>query len=189
MGLEWLTYSAAAERLGISPEAVRQKSIRAKWSKRTGNDGRAEIRVDVDELRAAAPPKHHHGELIVHPSDTGPTAELPPVDHQADTRTLDALDAHIATLKTMVAKAEHTAERERERMAEERVRADAERARADGERNRADSLAAELVKVRSDGAEQVAGIEHQVAELREMVDTMRAAPSLESRPWWRRLAG
>ena len=181
MALEWLTYATAAERLGISPEAVRQKAIRAKWSKRTGNDGRAEIRIDIDELRAATPPRPQTDHLNEPPSDAGPTPERPPVDHLADDRTLDALDAHIATLKTMVAKAEHTAERERERTAEERDRADVERARADAERNKADSLAAKLAVLRANGAEQTASFERNLAELRALVDGLQ-------RPWWKRLA-
>jgi hypothetical protein len=35
---EWLTYQQAAERLGCSPEAIRQKAIRGRWQKTIGND-------------------------------------------------------------------------------------------------------------------------------------------------------
>lgn len=174
MALEWLTYSVAAERLGISPEAVRQKAIRAKWSKRMGNDGRAEVRVDVDELRAATPPRSQTELPNELPSDARPMPERAPIDYLADGRTLDALDAHIETLKTMFAKAEHAAERERERTAEERARADVERARAD-------ALAVELTMLRAAGAEQTASFEQHLAELRALVDGL-------NRPWWKRLA-
>ena len=204
MALEWLTYSAAAERLGISPEAVRQRAIRHEWTRRTGNDGKAEVRIDVDELRASSPPKLHQPHAEGHPADASPTGEQPTVDLLADARTIEALDAHIATLKTMVAKAEHEAERERARTADERARADAERVRADG-------IAAELAKVRVDGAEQVADVERHVADLRKVVEAMKApvaeaqareaaleariesvraeAAALHDRPWWRRLVG
>lgn len=160
--------------MGISPEAVRQKAIRAKWSKRTGNDGRAEVRIDIDEVKASTPPRHQIDRLNEPPSDASSTPEKPPLEHLADERTLDALDAHIATLKTMVTKAEHTAERERDR-------ADRERDRADGERDKAEAVAAKLLVLRANGAEQVANFERNIAELRALVDGL-------NRPWWKRLA-
>ena len=200
MALEWFTYAALGERLSITPEAVRQRAIRHEWTRRTGNDGKAEIRVDADELVAAQALRPKADQA----SDASPTGEQPAVDPLADTRTIEALDAHIATLKTMVAKVEHEAERERARTADERARADAERVRADG-------IAAELAKVRVDGAEQVAGVERHVAELRKVLEAMggpvaeaqaresalearieavRAeATALRDRSWWRRLAG
>src|SRR5208337_1102390 len=42
---EWLTYEQAAERLNVSPEAVRQKAIRGRWQRTIGNDRRALIRL------------------------------------------------------------------------------------------------------------------------------------------------
>lgn len=210
MALEWLTYSAAAERLGISPEAVRQRAIRHEWTRRTGNDGKAEVRIDVDELRAASQLKPQHP-TDGQPFDDRPTGGQKPVELLADVRTIEALDAHIATLKTMFAKVEHEAERERARTVDEWVRADAERERADTERDRADGIAAELARVRVEGAENVASVEHDVAELRKVVEAMKApaaeararevalesrieamraeAAALRDRPWWRRLAG
>ena len=41
---DWLTYEQAAERLNVSPEAVRQKAIRGRWQRVVGNDGRARVR-------------------------------------------------------------------------------------------------------------------------------------------------
>jgi hypothetical protein len=37
----WLTNSQAADKLGVSPQAVRQKAIRGLWSRAKGNDGQA----------------------------------------------------------------------------------------------------------------------------------------------------
>ncbi len=74
----------------------------------------------------------------------------------------------------MVTKAEHTAERERDR-------ADRERDRADGERDKAEAVAAKLLVLRANGAEQVANFERNIAELRALVDGL-------NRPWWKRLA-
>ena len=38
---QWLTYRQAADKLGVSPQAVRQKAIRGLWSRAKGNDGQA----------------------------------------------------------------------------------------------------------------------------------------------------
>ena len=35
----WLTYAQAAERLGLSPEAVRHRARRSGWRTQPGNDG------------------------------------------------------------------------------------------------------------------------------------------------------
>ena len=45
MESEWLTYQQAAERLGCSPEAIRQKAIRGRWQKTIGDDKRPLIRL------------------------------------------------------------------------------------------------------------------------------------------------
>lgn len=174
MALEWWTYAALGERLGISPEAVRQRAIRHEWTKRTGNDGKAEVRVDADELLAAQPPRPQEP-----PSDTSPTPDRDPVVHPADDRTTDAL---VASLREMVERADAQAERERERAADERTR-------ADRERDRADALAAELVKLQAEGGSKVASVERDIVALRAMVEAMRAPPAPSPSPWWRRLVG
>ncbi len=200
MALEWFTYAVLGERLGISPEAVRQRAIRHEWTKRTGNDGKAEIRVDADELVAAQPPKSQ----AEHPSDEGPTIDPTPVEQPADARTIAALDAHIASLQAMVERAHSQADHERERAADERARADRERDRAEG-------IAAELARVRTESMTGVASVEQDVATLRRVVEAMKEpadaarareialearieavraeAATLRDRSWWRRLAG
>ena len=42
---DWLTYEQAAERLNITPEAVRQKAIRGRWQRTIGNDKLARVRI------------------------------------------------------------------------------------------------------------------------------------------------
>ena len=42
---DWLTYEQAAERLNITPEAVRQKAIRGRWQRTIGNDKLARVRL------------------------------------------------------------------------------------------------------------------------------------------------
>lgn len=165
MALEWLRYIEAGERLGISAEAVRQKAIRQHWQRRPGNDGRTEVRVDVDDVLAALPPRRPR---VDHQADTGPTPEQPPVEHAGGVRTLDAMEQHIVTLKGAIARAE--------------ALVDAERARTDAERARADDLGAQLMRLHLEGQDKSAEFERNLGDLRKLVDGMK-------RPWWRRLAG
>src|SRR3982751_1571684 len=57
MAEEWLTYSELGERLCISPEAARQKAIRYHWPRRPANDGKTQVRVDVEDVKASAVPR------------------------------------------------------------------------------------------------------------------------------------
>ncbi len=45
MESSWLTYKQAADKLGVSPQAARQKAIRGRWPRTRGNDGQALIQV------------------------------------------------------------------------------------------------------------------------------------------------
>jgi len=187
MAEEWFTYSELAERLNISPEAVRQKAIRHRWPRRTANDGKAQVRVDLQDVLATLPQRRPK-EL----ADTHPTPDQPPVEPPADTRTFEALESHIVTLKEMVAKAEALAGEYRDRAHGERQRADAERARADAERgkaeierDRADGLAAQIRELLAEkivATEKSAELAQRVEELRGIVHGMVNRP-----PWWRRL--
>jgi DNA primase len=175
MAAEWLTYSELGERLGVSPEAARQKAIRSRWPRQTANDGKAQIRVDLDDVKV--PPRKAR-----EPADARPTAEQTPVEPPADARMLVALEEHITTLKAMVAKAEETASREREQANAERARADGERGRADTERARAEDLLRRLAALREAEEARRADTERQLADLKSVVDQLR-------RPWWKRLVG
>ena len=177
MAEEWLTYSELGERLSISPEAARQKAIRHHWPRRPANDGKTRVRVDVEDVKASAIPRKPR-----EVSDDRPTPEPPPVEQASDARALlDALEAHITTLKGMTAKAEEVAARERDRADAERLRADKERERADAERARADDLE-RLIRQAEDETGKRADMEHRIADLAATIERMR-------RPWWKRLAG
>jgi hypothetical protein len=77
---QWLTYAEAAERLGISPGAVKRRAMRHNWARQPGNDGRARVLVPED----VSPPAHPQRAGAVVP-DSAPV--------------LSALNDHIATLK------------------------------------------------------------------------------------------
>jgi hypothetical protein len=182
MAEEWLSYNDLGERLGISSEAARQKAIRYRWRRRMNNFGKAEVLVDLIEVREQMerfPPRKSKDEQTFDERGT-------PEDHQSDAQTFAALDAHIETLKAMVAKAEAIAERERERADNERSRADVERGRADQLQERVEELLIERAKISDQQQEAVRSLEKQIEDLRI---TMEARAADARRPWWRRLAG
>src|SRR3954467_11749192 len=47
-GPVWLTYVELGDRLGITPDAARQKAIRGHWRKQRGNDGKARVLVEAE---------------------------------------------------------------------------------------------------------------------------------------------
>jgi hypothetical protein len=51
---EWLTYEQAAERMHVSPAAVRARALRGGWRRQPGNDGKARVLITADAVRAAA---------------------------------------------------------------------------------------------------------------------------------------
>ena len=150
MAETWLTYSELAQALDISPEAARQKAIRGGWRRQRGNDGKARILVDLEAEKAAHTPRRR------------PDKRLD--EHPDERRTFEALEAHIATLKEAVVKAEAVGERHRQE--------------AEVASKRVDHLVAELV-----------GMSMRMAEQTAVADKLRAEfDAYRARPWWRRLA-
>jgi chromosome segregation ATPase len=146
----WLTYHELAQGLDISTEAARQKAIRGRWPRQRGNDGKARILVDLEAEKSAHTPRNR---LDKHPNE-----------HPDERRTFEALEAHIATLKEFLAKAETLGEQRRQE--------------AETAGKRVDHLLADLV-----------GMSMRVAEQTAVVDRVRAEfDAYRARPWWRRLA-
>jgi len=175
MAEHWLTYSELGERLGVSPEAARQKVIRGRWRRQTGNDGRARVLLEEDVVALAKP---RTPSVTVPSDDTRTDSRTTPEERPDETRTVDALEAHIASLREMLARGDRALEREREQVTEERRRADQERERYEAERQRTNELVTEirtLVAERSRSTE----LTREVDELRTQLDRM-------ARPWWRR---
>jgi hypothetical protein len=180
MAEEWLTYGELGERLCISAEAARQKAIRNCWPRHIANDGRAQVRVDVEETKAIMPARRSRDEK---PADARSTHEPTPVEPPSDVRTFAALEAHIETLKALATAGEVTLARERERADTERARAEHERVQAEAERERSERLARRLEEAQERMAQR-AELEQQLIALRAKLDEMQAA---RARPWWRRL--
>jgi hypothetical protein len=78
---EWLTYEQAAERLHVSPAAVRERALRGGWRRQPGNDGKARVLITSDVVRAAAEQPREQPRKL-------PITEL-----------VNALREHVATLK------------------------------------------------------------------------------------------
>ena len=112
----------AAAALGTSSEGIRKRAIRAR--RQPGNDGTAPVLLDVDAEKDQASP-----------------CKRPNVQ-PADTRTITTLEACIADLRSLLAKAE-------ERAAEERSRCDRLLAETLVANTRAAHLEGELTALRS----------------------------------------
>lgn len=85
----WLTYTEAAERLGSTPEAVRQQSRRGRWAKQRPNKAGQPARIEVpDDLLSAPRP------ALVQPQ--------PAPDPGIDPELFAAVKAHIVDLQSQV---------------------------------------------------------------------------------------
>jgi methyl-accepting chemotaxis protein len=164
----WMTYAELAEALGTTAEAARQKAIRGRWRRQLGNDGKARILVDLEAEKAAHTPRKR--------PDERPDGR--PDEH----RTVEALEAHIDTLKEALAVASKQAEAASTRVDQltgELVElSEQQRQEAEAASKRIDDLVGELVEMAKRMADQTAVADN----LRTEFEAYRA------RPWWRRLA-
>jgi hypothetical protein len=99
---DWLTYEQAAERLNVTPEAVRQKAIRGRWQRTIGNDKLARVRLPDGWSDAVRTPSQRPNARPVRT----------PSGRTSDALLLKALEAHVATLKEQLAAAEARAEKQ-----------------------------------------------------------------------------
>lgn len=139
MAEEWLTYAQMGERLGLSTEAARQKAKRLGLRRQTANDGKAQVLVDVEDVRTTTPPRKE--------KEPEQQAEDPPVDP----RLWEALDAHIASLKELLAR---------------------EQARADGLQARLDAMADDRANI----GRRTGELEQALAEIRDQHRAYTARP-------------
>lgn len=130
---QWLDYNALAAHWQVGPEAARARVRRGRFQRRTNNLGAVEVLLDTD---APVPPprrKHQDGQTgTATPSDT-PDAESPSA---TTAKLLEALQAHVDTLKAEIVKAD--------------ARADQFRGERDAERERVADLTAQLLKITAD---------------------------------------
>jgi hypothetical protein len=168
---EWLTYEQAAERLNVSPEAVRQKAIRGRWQRTIGNDKLARVRLPDGWPNPVRTPFERPNEKPVRT----------PSGRASDASLIKALEAHVAKEQLSAAEARAVAA-DAQRVAE----LVAERARAD--KQLAD-LGAGLASERARTEAERAKAEKAIAELVGLADRLAAIAEERARPWWRRLRG
>lgn len=132
----WMNYTALGQLWGMSPEAARTRARRGRFQRRVGNDGQAEVLVDTAApIRKPRPPRAG-GQTQTVPPLTTPDKESPPA---ATVTLLEALQAHVDTLKGELAKAD--------------ARADLHRQERDIERERVADLTSQLLRITADLAE------------------------------------
>src|SRR5215211_555500 len=86
----WLTYVELGERLGITPDAARQKAIRGRYRKQRGNDGKARVLVEPEILLAAVqtqPPTDHPDIQADKRMDAAPPVQTPESPYPSATET------------------------------------------------------------------------------------------------------
>jgi DNA primase len=141
---EWFTYRQAAELLSVSTEAVRQRAKRGHWQKTLGNDKRTRIRPpdgwnDAARINGRAQRSHNPEERAL--------------AHQV----IRVLEAHVETLKTQLAFAEHRTEKQAAEFAAREARHAAdlavERTLADRMSARVDQMTADLAVEQAQRAE------------------------------------
>jgi hypothetical protein len=137
MGVESLTYSDLADRLGTSQEAARSLVRRLRLPRNAGNDGKTRVNVDLSDIQYKRLPTR------------------PPVGSRAD---IDALNARIEILQAELSRLE---------VENSCIQASAVGHRADfeRERDRADTIMSEalrLTKVAMSAREAAARLEGEL---------------------------
>lgn len=179
MSIQTLTYAELAEIWGVSKDAARKKVEGLHLPRTRGNDGRARVQIDLEEVTHTpkAKPETTPGDL-----QDGASRDLP------ETGTPPGLEVRF--LQERIAELQNDLERERE---EYRANVDRERKERQAEREKVGNLSErlnDLERAKSE-VEKLAALAHveighrdsEIAALRSTLDEMRG------RTWWRRLVG
>src|SRR3954447_9283122 len=158
-GVRWLSYDELASALGIKPSSAVRLSMRRKWPRRKGNDGKARVAAPLAVLRQPYDIAHDSREDAI------------PDSPDDISRTVIGLEAEAAGL--------------REALSREAQRADQAEARADRSEKDAAGLR-ELAEKRAEALTEAlvraAGAEGEARILREALNDAR-------RPFWQRWLG
>ena len=158
---EWFTYRQAAELLSVSTEAVRQRAKRGQWQKTLGNDKRTRIR----------PPEGWND--VVRVSDDRALRARVMDERALANRVIQALEAHVETLKAQLAAAEQRTEKQAADFAARETRHAADLA---VERTLADRMSARVDQMTADLA----------VEQAQRVDAEKRLAAEVERGWWKR---
>ena len=163
---DWLTWAEAAEKLGLSPGAIRMRARRLGWRTQPGNDGRTLVMVPDDADVLPREPAPEHAASIVRLTELLALADAR--TERADWRANLAekraeqaeLRADAAMARVDQAAADRRAADARADRSEQALTA--ERAKGDMMRAARDALASELDVVR----QEAAAAQGEAAELR-----------------------
>ena len=162
----------AAERTGLTVDALRKRIRRGKLETVKGNDGLVRVRLttaDMEALRLAE----------------GQTGQPKPSQPDESGRTIAALEAERDAARLAAAKAEGESATLREQVESERQHAD--RAAAERETARAEAAAERARAAQAEREREVARIAAAAAEGR--AEGLRLALEEARRPFWRRWLG
>lgn len=171
MAVQSLTYAELSEIWGVSKDAARKKVEGLRLPRKLGNDGKARVTIDLEEVQ--------HSPKPARPETEGPPAGLAQDNPAGDREeTGRPPSPEVLVLQAMV----------------ETLKADLENERKDrrSERDRADGLSAELMGMARALAEAEAEAAQGRSESKRADDAVAdrdAWRTLAQRPWWRRLAG
>jgi uncharacterized protein YjcR len=189
---EWMTYSQIAERLGVTPDAIRHRSRKEGWQRQEGNDGKIRVLIDP-ELLSEIPARNG--------TDSGPDSarnsaydsglsdrEIRRLEDQNQMllRLIDRLDRQHAEHQNELARqrAEHAANQEW--LIKER---DAAQVEAQKARDAADKAKAEQLQIVLEFSEKHAELHADRARLTAESERLHAELEQARRPWWRRMLG
>jgi chromosome segregation ATPase len=179
-----LTYDELAERLGTTRNAARVLAQRRKWHRYTSQeDGRARVRVPEDELEHLGARRGGTG------TEHDPPHNMSPADGE-----IEALKAHIQTLRELLEQKDAAHAAELERALADQMRLIDERGQLQDELQEA---LAEADHAKSDQVRMACDVSVMFDELKALADKhaelcadrAQLQTELEQarRPWWRRL--
>jgi hypothetical protein len=186
---QWMTYSQVAERMGVTPDAIRHRSRKESWQRQEGNDGKIRVLVDP-ELLSEIPARSGANSA----SDSGRNSgvdsghsdpEIRRIDDQSKVllRLIDQLDRQRNEHQKEIDKqrTEHGAELER-------IRGELKEARkeAEGERRHSRDLYERLDQLHR---EHRAELERMLTEWEQERGRLQAELEEARRPWFRRWFG
>lgn len=116
---QWLAYRELAAHWQIGPEAARARVRRGNFKRRTNNLGEVEVLMDMDAPIPRPRGKAQDGQVQTATPDATPDTGTPPT---ATAEALAAIEAHVATLRDQLAKAEALASDRGREVALERER-------------------------------------------------------------------
>jgi hypothetical protein len=167
---EWLTWTEAGERLGVSPHAVRARATRNGWRRQIGNDGRARVLVTL-EPRA--------------PDDRPPIGGSSPARKAADPALADALRGQLAALESHIKTLQADNEALKQDLTTTRADLSAHVASLKTENER---LAGQLAGAEARAGEEAAKTAQAIRAFESLAERLEALAEAR-RPWWRRLVG